>query len=82
MGSRVDRLTPNELVRMGVCQVMEGRRCFQHLTIQENLLSVPSRGVLTALISGASSSSSIPIFRASSCDVWTRRNTPLAASSR
>ena len=28
MGKRVDRLTPNELVRMGVCQVMEGRHCF------------------------------------------------------
>jgi ABC-type branched-subunit amino acid transport system ATPase component len=29
-GKRVDRLTPNDLVRMGVCQVMEGRHCFQH----------------------------------------------------
>jgi branched-chain amino acid transport system ATP-binding protein len=36
---RVDRLTPNELVRMGVCQVMEGRHCFQHLTVEENLLT-------------------------------------------
>src|SRR6476620_10018598 len=31
-GERVDRLTPNDLVRRGVCQVMEGRHCFQHLT--------------------------------------------------
>jgi branched-chain amino acid transport system ATP-binding protein len=38
-GTRVDRLTPNELVRMGVCQVMEGRHCFQHLTVEENLLT-------------------------------------------
>ena len=38
-GERVDRLTPNELVRMGVCQVMEGRHCFAHLTIEENLLT-------------------------------------------
>ena len=38
-GARVDRLTPNELVRMGVCQVMEGRHCFQHLTVEENLLT-------------------------------------------
>ncbi|HVP88428.1 MAG TPA: ABC transporter ATP-binding protein [Casimicrobiaceae bacterium] len=38
-GRRVDRLTPNELVRMGVCQVMEGRHCFQHLTVEENLLT-------------------------------------------
>jgi branched-chain amino acid transport system ATP-binding protein len=38
-GERVDRLTPNELVRRGVCQVMEGRHCFQHLTLEENLLT-------------------------------------------
>jgi branched-chain amino acid transport system ATP-binding protein len=38
-GKRVDKLTPNELVRMGVCQVMEGRHCFQHLTVEENLLT-------------------------------------------
>ena len=38
-GTRVDRLTTNELVRMGVCQVMEGRHCFAHLTIEENLLT-------------------------------------------
>jgi len=38
-GTRVEKLTPNDLVRMGVCQVMEGRHCFQHLTIEENLLT-------------------------------------------
>ncbi|HEX9646792.1 MAG TPA: ABC transporter ATP-binding protein [Alphaproteobacteria bacterium] len=38
-GERVDRLTANELVRRGVIQVMEGRRCFQHLTVEENLLT-------------------------------------------
>src|SRR5438445_12419527 len=38
-GTRVDKLTPNELVRMGVCQVMEGRHCFAHLTVEENLLT-------------------------------------------
>ena len=38
-GKRVDKLTPNELVRRGVCQVMEGRHCFAHLTIEENLLT-------------------------------------------
>jgi len=36
---RVERLSPNELVRMGVCQVMEGRHCFPHLTVEENLLT-------------------------------------------
>jgi branched-chain amino acid transport system ATP-binding protein len=38
-GRRVDRLTPNELVKLGICQVMEGRHCFQHLTVEENLLT-------------------------------------------
>ena len=39
VGERVDRLSPNELVRRGVIQVMEGRRCFEHLTVEENLLT-------------------------------------------
>jgi branched-chain amino acid transport system ATP-binding protein len=38
-GARVDQLTPNTLVRLGVCQVMEGRHCFQHLSVEENLLT-------------------------------------------
>src|SRR5678815_4449907 len=38
-GVRVDRLTPSELVRRGVVQVMEGRHCFGHLTVEENLLT-------------------------------------------
>lgn len=38
-GGRVDQLSPNELVRRGCIQVMEGRHCFGHLTIEENLLT-------------------------------------------
>ena len=38
-GERVDHLTPADLVKKGVCQVMEGRHCFAHLTIEENLLT-------------------------------------------
>ena len=38
-GERVDGLTPNDLVRRGCIQVMEGRHCFGHLTIEENLLT-------------------------------------------
>ncbi|MFC5844683.1 MULTISPECIES: ABC transporter ATP-binding protein [Aminobacter] len=38
-GDRVDRLSPNELVRRGCIQVMEGRHCFGHLSIEENLLT-------------------------------------------
>ncbi len=39
MGERIERLTPAELVKRGVIQVMEGRRCFPHLTVEENLLT-------------------------------------------
>ncbi|MBA5685843.1 ABC transporter ATP-binding protein [Rugamonas apoptosis] len=38
-GERVDQLTPNELVKRGLSQVMEGRHCFGHLTIEDNLLT-------------------------------------------
>jgi branched-chain amino acid transport system ATP-binding protein len=38
-GQRIDRLDPAELVKRGVIQVMEGRHCFAHLTVEENLLT-------------------------------------------
>jgi branched-chain amino acid transport system ATP-binding protein len=38
-GQQVQHLSPNELVRRGCIQVMEGRMCFGHLTIEENLLT-------------------------------------------
>ncbi len=38
-GEKVDKLTPNDLVKRGVVQVMEGRHCFEHLTVEENLLT-------------------------------------------
>jgi branched-chain amino acid transport system ATP-binding protein len=38
-GERIDNLNPAELVKRGVVQVMEGRHCFAHLTIEENLLT-------------------------------------------
>ena len=38
-GEQVDALTPSDLVTRGVIQVMEGRHCFEHLTIEENLLT-------------------------------------------
>ena len=38
-GKRIQNLTPNDLVKLGVVQVMEGRHCFEHLTIEENLLT-------------------------------------------
>ena len=38
-GSPVQSLDPSKLVAMGVIQVMEGRRCFEHLTVEENLMT-------------------------------------------
>jgi len=38
-GESVAELSPNALVQRGVVQVMEGRRCFEHLTVEENLLT-------------------------------------------
>ncbi|MFM9973279.1 MAG: ABC transporter ATP-binding protein [Beijerinckiaceae bacterium] len=38
-GERVDRMSPNELVKRGCIQVMEGRHCFGHLNIEENLMT-------------------------------------------
>ena len=46
---RVDKLTPNDLVKRGVIQVMEGRHCFAHLSIEDNLLT----GAYTRNISSA-----------------------------
>ena len=38
-GQRVQDLDPASLVTKGVVQVMEGRHCFEHLTVEENLLT-------------------------------------------
>ena len=38
-GERIENLSPSDLVQRGVVQVMEGRHCFAHLTIEENLLT-------------------------------------------
>jgi branched-chain amino acid transport system ATP-binding protein len=38
-GARVQDLSPSDLVKKGVIQVMEGRHCFEHLTVEENLMT-------------------------------------------
>jgi len=38
-GQRIDRLAPYEVVQRGVVQVFEGRRVFEHLTTEENLIA-------------------------------------------
>ena len=50
-GQRIDKLAPGDLVAMGMVQVMEGRHCFAHLTVEENLIteaSPPHQGSGTA----------------------------------
>jgi branched-chain amino acid transport system ATP-binding protein len=54
-GEAIENLSPAELVRRGVVQVMEGRHCFGHLTVEENLLTGAytrklSRGELEAAL--------------------------------
>lgn len=54
-GERIESLTPADLVKRGVVQVMEGRHCFAHLTIEDNLLTGAytrsiSRGDLSAAL--------------------------------
>jgi branched-chain amino acid transport system ATP-binding protein len=39
LGTRIERAEAAALVRRGIVQVMEGRRIFEHLTVEENLLS-------------------------------------------
>ena len=48
-GERTDQLTPGDLVGMGMVQVMEGRHCFGHLTVEENLIA----GAYTRSLSSA-----------------------------
>src|ERR687898_844989 len=38
-GRSIIALSPSDLVKLGVVQVMEGRHCFEHLTVEENLLT-------------------------------------------
>ena len=38
-GERIDRLPPHEIVKRGIVQVFEGRRVFEHLTVEENLIA-------------------------------------------
>ena len=38
-GERIDRLAPHDIVHRGIVQVFEGRRVFEHLTVEENLVA-------------------------------------------
>ncbi|MEI8181756.1 MAG: ABC transporter ATP-binding protein [Desulfomonile sp.] len=38
MGERIDKMDPEKIVRKGIFQVMEGRKAFEDLTVEENLV--------------------------------------------
>ena len=38
-GRRIDKMDPSRLVRRGIIQVMEGRRCFEHLSVEDDLMT-------------------------------------------
>ncbi len=82
-GERIDQLNPSELVKRGICQVMEGRHCFQHLTRRGE----PPHRRLYAQATAATASTttwrrSTATFRASRSAATRSRATPPAASSR
>ena len=81
-GERIERLTPSDLVKRGVIQVMEGRHCFGHLTVEENLLTGAYTRNARAARSTARSRRSTTTFRASRSGAARRPATPRAASSR
>ena len=56
-GEKVQDLDPADLVRKGVIQVMEGRHCFEHLTVEENLLT----GAYTRKMSSAELSDALEL---------------------
>ena len=80
---RCRALSPNELVRRGCVQVMEGRHCFGHLTVEENLLDRRLHPQGRARRDPATiSSGSTAISRGSRSAAARRPATPRAASSR
>ena len=38
-GNAIEKQNPSQMVNMGMVQVLEGRRCFGHLTVEENIIS-------------------------------------------
>ena len=82
-GDDVAALSPTELVRRGVVQVMEGRHCFEHLTVEENLLTgAYTRRDGKARDRSATSTWSTATSRACGSAAALRPATPRAASSR
>jgi branched-chain amino acid transport system ATP-binding protein len=49
-GKRIDRMKPEEISQMGILQALEGRKVFEHLTVEENLRVVASKGTTRGVI--------------------------------
>ena len=82
-GRDVTRADPADLVRAGVVQVLEGRRCFPHLTVEENLLmGAESRRLSRHGAGEPSSRRSTRCSRACATAGGAWLDTPRAASSR
>ena len=80
-GQRIDHMPPHRIVQRGIVQVFEGRRVFEHLTAEENLVAGATR-LPTARASTRGSSGSTDIFRGSGSAATSRPDTCRAASSR
>jgi branched-chain amino acid transport system ATP-binding protein len=81
-GEAIEHLSPNQLVRRGVVQVMEGRHCFEHLTVEDNLMTGAYTRRDGAAAIAPTSNSSTAISRASGTAARPRPATSRAASSR
>jgi branched-chain amino acid transport system ATP-binding protein len=76
-GEKIQNLTTHDLVERGVVQVMEGRRCFAHLTIEENLMT----GAYTRKLSRADVHSELEKVYAYFPRLKTRRTSQAAYTS-
>lgn len=81
-GNEVQALSPNDLVRRGCIQVMEGRHCFGHLSVEDNLMTGRSPAATARRRSATISTSSTNISRASRCAGRASPATLRAANSR
>ena len=78
---RIDGMRPFDVTRIGISQVFEGRRVFEHLTTEENLVA-GGHVQRERARSAAASSASIPTSRCSRSGAISCRATSPAASSR
>ena len=81
-GERLDGLPPHDVVKRGIVQVFEGRRVFENLTVEENLIAGGHTLARPARRARAASTASIRIFPCSRSAARSSRAICRAASSR